>query len=1022
MNVITFQEMLKRLTNFWEQQGCIRHHGYDLETGAGTFNPTTFLRCLGPEPYKAIYVEPCRRPSDGRYGTNPNRIQHYFQGQVIMKPSPPDILDLCLKSLEAAGFDLKEHDMRFVHDDWESPTVGAWGLGWEVWMDGMEVAQFTYFQCLGGVNLKPVSAEITYGLERLALYLQKIDNIFDLQYNDELTYGDIYFSGEVQWSHYNFEKASTKMWFSHFEDFEQEAKQLIEQKLPIPAYDFVIKASHAFNILDARGVISVTERTGYIARIRELARQIAESYIANREELGYPLLSRFNHLCQIDKKASPTPVQFAPELTSPTNTVSKEDFVLEIGSEELPATFVPIGIKNLEHSFKQFLDKEGISYDELQADGTPRRLVLWVKGLSLIKPASSTEKRGPSVEQAFGKDGKLTPAGEGFFRSVGKPFLSLESIKKNEDSDIVIRSVKGGDHLVATKRIAEKPTAEILAEQLPQLILNLDFPKKMRWGNLSITYPRPLRWLLALFGKHVVPFTIEDLSSNRLSWGHRQLANHSFSIAQSTDYFANLLEHHVMVKMEDRKNRICSQLDALESNLGGTAVARDRVLPQVVNLVEWPEVMVAPFDQAFLRIPKEVLISEMVEHQKYFPIAFPDGSLMNQFVITTNTTPSDEIARGNQKVLSARLSDGVFLYEQGIKVPMATYNEKLKSITFQRELGTVRDKVERLQRHSAYLQKTLKISTPENTRRAAQLSKADLASEMVHEFPELQGVIGRYFAAAQGENDEVSMAIEEQWMPRKEGASLPSTETGMLLSLADKFDNILGCFIAKLKPTSSSDPYALRRQAFGIIKMLIHSKAHLPLLETLSVCYTHFLMAQESEKHSLLAEIEQFFSNRVKTIFIDDGFEKDEIEAALSFGFNDIYDAFCKVQALHRFRKNNPNFPLLLEVYKRAKGQLEGQKEQPFTASLLKEKAEIDLNEALTQGSSAFDKAITGKDYDKAYQLIAELQSPLATLFEKVKILDDDLTLRTNRLALLQRVFGRFAQLLDFSKIQVSKG
>jgi glycyl-tRNA synthetase len=639
----------------------------------------------------------------------------------------------------------------------------------------------------------------------------------------------------------------------------------------------------------------------------------------------------------------------------------------------------------------------------------------------LAKPATSVEKRGPSVEQVFGKDGVLTPAGEGFFRSVNKTPLSLEAIKRNEDSDVVIRAVKGVDYLVATKHVAGRPSAEILAEQLPNLILNLDFPKKMRWGNLAITYARPLRWLLALFGKHIVPFVIGDLSSDRLSWGHRQLANHSFSIPQASNFVEDLLEHHVMVKTEERKNRICLQLDALESSLSGTIIARDKVLPQVVNLVEWPEVMAASFDTSFLRIPKEVLISEMVEHQKYFPVADNDGKLMNQFVITANTTPSNEIAQGNQKVLSARLSDGVFLYEQGIKVPLLSYNEKLQNITFQKALGTVHDKVERLKRHAIYLQKILKISTQEKAMRAASLSKADLASEMVHEFPELQGVIGRYYADAQGEDKEVAMAIEEQWMPRKEGDSLPATETGILLSLADKFDNIVGCFIANLKPTSSSDPYALRRQAFGIVKMLINAKAHLPLSESLAICYDHFLMAQQKEKHPLIEEIETFFSNRVKTVFMDDGFLKDEIEAALSFGFDDIYDAFCKVQALHHFRKNDPKFSLLWEVYKRAKGQLEGQKEQSLLPNLLKEDAEKNLHTALSQSSALFTNAIAAGDYDKAYQLISELQAPLAVLFEQVKIMDDDLALRANRLALLQQVFERFSKLLDFSKIQISK-
>lgn len=1008
----TFQEMLRQLASFWEEQGCVIHQGYDLETGAGTFNPTTFLRCLGPEPYKAIYFEPCRRPKDGRYGTNPNRVQHYFQGQVIMKPSPPDILDLCLKSLEAIGFDLSKHDMRFVHDDWESPTVGAWGLGWEVWMDGMEVIQFTYFQCLGGVSLKPVTAEITYGLERLALYLQEVDSIFDLRYDDRLTYGDIYFNNEVQWSHYNFEKADVAMWFRHFEDYEREAIALIQAKLPLPAYDFVIKASHAFNLLDARGVISVTERTGYISRIRELSRQIAESYIESREKLGFPLEKRFG---AASEKSLPVLPELDPDLRSADRTGS-ETFILEIGSEELPATFVPIGVNNLEKAMKTLLDKEGLAYESIEADGTPRRLTVKVSGLHFSTAATALEKKGPSLEQAFDSNGVPTPSGEGFFRSLSKTPMTLSSVRENSDKDVCIRSVKGIDYLFGFKRTASRSAAEILAERLPALITSIDFPKRMRWGNLDITYARPLRWILALFGKHVVPFIVGDLASDRLSWGHRQLSNRSFSVDHADSYFKDLEERHVMVRIEDRKKSISSQLAELEKVLGGTVVSVDDVIPQVVNLVEWPEMLVGKFNPDFLKIPKEVLISEMVEHQKYFPVAGKDGQLMNVFIITANTTPSDEIAQGNQKVLSARLSDGVFLYDQGIKVPLESYNEKLKNVIFQKELGSVYAKVERLQKHSGVLQKTLNLSTPEQVRRAALLSKADLASEMVHEFPDLQGTIGRYYAEAQGENAETALAIEEQWMPRKEGAPLPESDTGTILSLADKFDNIIGCFIANLKPTASSDPYALRRQALGIIKMVLKRKAYLPLKKILETCYDHFPSANPKEKAELLREIEIFIVNRVKTVFADDGFEKDEIEAALSFGFDDIYDAFCKVQALHGFRKD-AKFPLLYEVFKRAKGQLNGES-HVFSADLLKENAEKELDAALNNSSGPFAQALAVKEYDAAYRLVAELQSPLATLFDQVKILDDDIDIRNNRVALLQRVFGRFSKLLDFSKIQ----
>ena len=289
---MTFQEIISKLSNFWAEKGCLIQQGHDVEVGAGTFNPATFLRCLGPEPYNTVYVEPSRRPQDGRFGENPNRTQLFHQLQVIMKPSPLDIQNLYLESLECLGFNLKEHDIRFVHDDWESPTLGAWGLGWEVWLDGMEVTQFTYFQSVAGFSLKPISVELTYGLERLSMIVQKKDNFFDMKYNEQFTYGDIYHRNEVEWSHYNFYKASTEMWLRHFEDYEREAKHLIKENLPIPAYDFVMKASHAFNILEARGVLSVTERTGYIARVRDLAKLTAAEYLSSREKMGFALLKR----------------------------------------------------------------------------------------------------------------------------------------------------------------------------------------------------------------------------------------------------------------------------------------------------------------------------------------------------------------------------------------------------------------------------------------------------------------------------------------------------------------------------------------------------------------------------------------------------------------------------------------------------------------------------------------------------------------------------------------------------------
>ena len=290
--MLTFQQIILKLNQYWDRHGCVLLQPYDMEMGAGTFHTATFLRAIGPEPWNAAYVQPSRRPKDGRYGDNPNRLQHYYQYQVVLKPSPDELQDLYLGSLRSLGIDPRKNDIRFVEDDWESPTLGAWGLGWEVWLNGMEVTQFTYFQQVGGLDCKPVLGELTYGLERLAMYLQGKESVFDLVWVDGVTYGNVYHQNEVEQSRYNFELANTEMLFQHFGQFESEAKRLMEAQCALPAYEMVLRCSHTFNLLDARGAISVTERAAYIGRVRNLARAIAQAYLESRERLGFPLLKQ----------------------------------------------------------------------------------------------------------------------------------------------------------------------------------------------------------------------------------------------------------------------------------------------------------------------------------------------------------------------------------------------------------------------------------------------------------------------------------------------------------------------------------------------------------------------------------------------------------------------------------------------------------------------------------------------------------------------------------------------------------
>ena len=1004
----TIQSIIARLNEFWAKKNCLVWQPYDLEKGAGTFNPATFLRALGPEPFRVCYLEPCRRPKDGRYGTNPNRLQHYFQYQVLLKPSPPDIQDLYLESLEAIGLPLLRHDIRFVHDDWESPSLGAWGLGWEIWIDGQECSQFTYFQSVAGIPLSPITGEITYGIERLAMYLQHVDSIFDVKWNDEITYGDLFLRNEVEWSTYNFELADVKMLFCHFDDFAKQAKFLVSKKLPLPAYDFVIKASHAFNMLDARGAISTQERASYIGKIRDLARQVAECYIESRKEQNFPLLQKKSFFYP-KEEAVPHAKEPPKEYDTP------QDFVVEIGTEELPASFVPIGCRNFESLVHDLLEKNGIGFEKIEAMGTPRRLALFISKLQPERKPLTSEKKGPPLSIAFSPDGSPTKQGEGFFRSINKAPTTLEAIKKGIYEEVSIVNLKGTDYLFARQTQNAIRVCTLLEQELPALILKIDFPKKMRWADFDISFARPIRWLLSLFGERVLHFSCGPIQSGATSFGHRLLDPKSFTLHSASRYAEDLKGHHVIVNIEERKKEIISQLDAFEQK-GFKVLAKEKVIPQVLHLVEWPFITCAEFNPSFLRAPRQVLISEMVEHQKYFPVADRNGELKNMFLITANTTPTDSIRKGNQKVISARLSDGVFLYEQDLKTPLEDFNEKIKGTIFQKELGTLFEKSERLASHAKMIAPYFPTLNLAFVLEACKLSKADLATEMVGEFPELQGTMGSIYAEKQQKPQEVARAIDEQWMPRGEEAPLPETLTGTVLSLADKIDNLLGFFAVDLKPTSSSDPFGLRRQGLGLIRIILKNKVHIPLESLLRCCLNH-MPAPLHKKGECIDEILTFLATRARTILQQEGFLKEEIDAVLATVLDDFYDVELRLQALAQFR-NQPSFLNLIEVHRRCQGQIEKIPLLDFSEKLLCEEAEKNLATALKKLKPQFLEAIDARRYKEAMEILAKLQPLLNTLFDKVKILAEDAHVQKNRLALLQQVAALFCQLADFQKIQ----
>src|SRR3990172_1955835 len=495
-----FQSIIAALQQYWMDWGCVLWQPYNEKVGAGTMNPATFLRVLGPEPWNVAYVEPSVRPDDGRYGENPNRLQQHTQFQVILKPDPGNPQELFLKSLQAIGIDVNRHDIRFVEDDWAAPALGAWGLGWEVWLDGLEITQFTYFQQAGGLTLDPVSVEITYGLDRIAMALQGVQTVGDLRWDRQHTWGDLNLQGEREYSKYYFETADVERLRKMAELYEDEAKAALGTGLLLPAYDYVLKTSHAFNVLDARGAIGVTERQGYFRRMRALASQVAEAYVAGRqhqEKSGGSVGSNPVRLSAAKKLAG-------PKVAS--------DFLLEIGTEELPPRDIDSAIKYLQNVFRSEVFDVRFTYKKngYKVYSTPRRLVVYVESLQpeVVHYFSSRENKGPSAHIAFDSLVQPTKALLGWATQKGIPL-----------DEIYVDEIDGGKYAVHRRAPITFKTIEVLAENLPTWIKGVKFDKSIRWNDNGLIFSRPIRWILAKYGESIIPFDLvspNSSSKNRL--------------------------------------------------------------------------------------------------------------------------------------------------------------------------------------------------------------------------------------------------------------------------------------------------------------------------------------------------------------------------------------------------------------------------------------------------------------------------------------------------------------------------
>jgi glycyl-tRNA synthetase len=1020
---ITFQQAVMRLHEFWAAQGCVLWNPYNIQVGAGTMNPATILYVLGPEPWNVGYVEPSIRPDDGRYGDNPNRMQKHHQYQVILKPDPGNPQEIYLQSLEALGINRREHDIRFVEDNWESPALGAWGLGWEVWLDGQEITQYTYFQQAGGQTLNPVPVELTYGIDRIVLALQGVDSVWEIEWTEGVTYGELFHRSEREHCVYYFEIADVEALTAVYNTYERESERALaaDPPLVLPAHDYLLKCSHTFNVLDTRGAVGVVERAEYFRRMQRQAARIAGAYVAQRKEMGYPMLPP-DWSVDPETDAVTVPTAAPPKIRQGSYPTSPAPFLLEIGSEELPAADLDAALAQLRDLVPAMLDAARLDYESVAVSGTPRRQVVYVEGLAPKQRAEETVRRGPPAKAAFDAKGSPTQAAEGFARSLGIEVADLER-----------QEIEGGEYVVARVRDEGKPAAEVLSEALPGLIAAIRFEKSMRWNWSGVAYSRPIRWLVALFGEGVVPFVYADTHAGRTTRGTRPLHSPEIELSGAADYFEAMAEQGIIVDKDARQAAIVRQIDALAAQVGGAIKDDPDLLDEVTNLVEQPTALLGRFgkdeaeDAEFLKLPGPVLTTVMKKHQRYFAVEDKQGKLLPYFIAVRNGSDDclENVVEGNEHVIRARFADARFFYQEDIQHPLADYLEGLKGLTFQEDLGSYYEKAARLEGLAGRIGGLLGIPDDNEeldlTIRAARLAKADLTTKMVVEMTSLQGIMGREYALLGGEDAAVAEAIAEHYLPRSAGGALPRSKAGIAIALADRLDSLVGLFAVGMAPTGSADPFGLRRAALGVVQILLGHGIDIDLrqaVEWAAQGYTRELgarfISEEAKANAL-----DFIAGRLRVV-LRESFRHDVVEAVLAEQGHNPYQAARYTGQLARWVERK-DWEEILDAYARCARITRGQeKTYPIKPDRLQEVVEKELYVGYGQAVEALGDS---PDVDAFLTAFDRLVAPITAFFAPeveggVLVMAEDRALRENRLALLQAIVALADGVADFSQME----
>jgi glycyl-tRNA synthetase len=1047
VEIKNFQEFIIALCNYWVDHGCIWSQPYDANMGAGTFHPHTFLKGVGPEPWRSIYVQSCRRPVDGRYGKSPYRFQHYYQLQVLLKPSPSNIVDIFLKSLEYVGINLKNNDIGLLEDDWKGPTLGAWGLGWEIRANGQEVTQFTYFQQLGGLDIDVVCGEITYGLERLFMYSKGYHNALDMPFNEHFTYGDIFYQNEYEFSHFNFNEADIKELFRHFGKCEEKVSELCEKGLVLPAYDYVLQASHSFNLLDARGAISVSERQRYIGRVRDCAKKCAVQYRSSREKLGFPMLNRLDTDARkpifpngvMSNIATDLETNFYKDI-SEFSTKDNLNILFELGVEEMPPSFQMSAKNELEQNIYDFVSKENLNWFQVKNEDkelkfingsykvevSSRRISVQFKNIPKSEQTKKLEIWGPVERIAKSADGSLSQAGIGFCK------------KNNIDPITVIFKVKSdGKFIYAEKNISGRDFPTLLSEKFKDWCYGLSAPLKMKWLPIELSPPfiRPVRWIIALVEDKLIPIEMFGLNSGRKTCGQRILHPEEV-IINSTKEYENILKNiSVELSVNDRKSKIIAKASELASEKNGNLQEDLLLLEKCTGLFENPYVFIGNYDEKYLRLPKPLISSVLREHMNYFSVETFDGkNLLPYYIGVANykCTDIEQMIEGTKTVVVGRIEDGAFYYDSDIKTPIADFRSRLKDQLFQAGMGSLYEKTERI---SIIVSCICKEFFPqldlEIMDSAAKLCKADLKSGCVQEFPdEMQGFMGGVLIREQNIFNDfkksfiAANAIEEHYMPSGAHSPLPSTMEGVVLSLADKLDSLCMMICHGNEVKGSKDPFGMRRLALGIARLLgikgEENSISISLKNVVDICLKE-IQKNINVTNENKIKIYSFVVDRMKAA-LDGEFDSRSIEA-LSLQL--IEEPLSKVRgfanaiALALTQSGKGSLLEALVPYKRAKNLIHGCSSYEINTSLFIVPEEVSLYEKLMSLEIRIKVHLKNAEYRELLITLASLAEPMAVFFDNVMVNDPDEKLKRNRLSLLMKICSLYEDVADFSLIQV---